>query len=618
VITDLDQLFLFLGAGASRPAHVPLAYEFVEAIREHLQELHTQDRDALRSAFEKACRAITKEIGNQHAIDVEYLYRAIDEALEFQFANARDQLSQKPLLKPSRALERLHYEIKKCIQKHCVITEGERTAYLRHIVDELKQCHELPIISLNYDNVIEKFCNTYQIKYLDPIVGMTSCDNHVLLLKLHGSVTWLIDESGRAVRADLEGIHYGRRRSGSATLDTPLIYPAPGKLPVQPPFVEQVARFQEILFRQTSPGQYRFSRCLAVGYSFRDRHVIDWFSAALRANQELKIVLVNTNVLSVCESLAQRDPRTDWASRILIAPNGSVEDALAGGLLQLVNAAKPIFELASFRRPAIFIKGVGGIAPTSDGKSAYLSVRNKPEPGRVDHVDLSTGSVRNISKNVVSNRALTADDVGRLFMVQLDDAARSTPGAGYGVVRAVELHTGELRDLAEALSWPTDIIWSRHLKALVATESTGLAIVNPDDGAIHHVAGPPLTLNLHAIDFLNDTTILGLELGVAQANSWGRITEFCLRTRRPRRIFDLGHARLFDICVLKAKKKILIAQLFPWPEGAILVFDYPPKQALKRVKGFHFPNRVVFHQNWSNILCSDQHGLHWIPLPEFD
>ena len=50
------------------------------------------------------------------------------------------------------------------------------------------------------------------------------------------------------------------------------------------------------------------------------------------------------------------------------------------------------------------------------------------------------------------------------------------------------------------------------------------------------------------------------ELGVAQANSWGRIVAFDLARRAPAAIFDVGEDRLFDLCVLD-DRRVLVAQL---------------------------------------------------------
>jgi hypothetical protein len=124
-------------------------------------------------------------------------------------------------------------------------------------------------------------------------------------------------------------------------------------------------------------------------------------------------------------------------------------------------------------------------------------------------------------------------------------------------------------------------------------------------------------MNLHAIDFATDALVLGLELGVAQSNSWGRIIEFDLQTFSPStHVYDLGLPRLFDLCVLP-NKKVLVSQHFPAPAGTILVYDYPPTTRQKKLSGFHFPNKLLFHPSWPFVICADRVGLHRVPLAEF-
>jgi hypothetical protein len=124
-------------------------------------------------------------------------------------------------------------------------------------------------------------------------------------------------------------------------------------------------------------------------------------------------------------------------------------------------------------------------------------------------------------------------------------------------------------------------------------------------------------MNLHALDFLSPTQVIGLELGVAQSNSWGRLVIFDLSgSAAGLTVHDLGLARLFDVCALPSGR-ILIAQHLPFPAGAVLVFDQPPTTELKRIAGFDFPHKIVHHPAWPFVLCSDRAGLHRIPLHEF-
>jgi hypothetical protein len=102
-------------------------------------------------------------------IDIEQLYRTIDDALDLHFRS--DPLLHAPIVVASRGLERLHYEIKRCILRHCLIEEASRASYLAPLATELRgAAAPLPIVSLNYDTLVELFCQLHGVKCFDPVV----------------------------------------------------------------------------------------------------------------------------------------------------------------------------------------------------------------------------------------------------------------------------------------------------------------------------------------------------------------------------------------------------------------------------------------------------------------
>lgn len=218
---DFTRFFYFLGAGASFPAKVPLARGFVSKIWERVEELAPHDDGLLRKAFKDVCRFVWNK--THQKIDIEGIYRCIDEAMEAKFAGARDKFAQPPSVAASRSIERLQYEIKKVIQRECSLSEKERVTYLRRIPGWIARCGYLPIVSMNYDNVVELFCQENGIDLVDPVLDGPRVPGQggILLLKLHGSITWILDEaSGLICRADLKGVHAGQRKSGGFVLNT--------------------------------------------------------------------------------------------------------------------------------------------------------------------------------------------------------------------------------------------------------------------------------------------------------------------------------------------------------------------------------------------------------------
>jgi hypothetical protein len=279
----------------------------------------------------------------------------------------------------------------------------------------------------------------------------------------------------------------------------------------------------------------------------------------------------------------------------------------------------------------------------------YLSTPGPP--GHIQRFDLKSQKLRNVVYGIDSNRALAVDDSDRLYVVQNrllqrhEEVLRRVDTRGSGIVSYVDQDAGALQRINKIYSidrtikkiienrdkevffpglinWPTDLVWSAYLKCLIATESRGIVRINPSTRAMSRAPGDPLSLNIHAIDFLNEKKLLALELGMSQAYSWGRVIEFNLQKfRQTGNRFELGLPRLFDLCVVKGK--ILITQSLPAPSGNILIFDYPLPRSLKKQKprqlsGFDFPCRIVWHHNWNYVLCSDRLGLHSIPLTELE
>lgn len=76
------------------------------------------------------------------------------------------------------------------IQHECFVREAKRVDYLLPLLQKLDAHAPYPVVSLNYDNVIELGCTRSGIRVAEEVLGerIRSCD--VELVKLHGSVTW--------------------------------------------------------------------------------------------------------------------------------------------------------------------------------------------------------------------------------------------------------------------------------------------------------------------------------------------------------------------------------------------------------------------------------------------
>lgn len=182
---DLEKSFLLLGAGASRDAGVPLANDFVDIIERHLQTLPSPSDDVAVEAFRQARRHVEQWSGATPGL--EPIFECIDDALDGRF---------EPHLPPggvpaSRALERIHYEIKRVIQRECVVRDAGRVDAYVPLLSRLRAFAPYPIVSLNYDNVIEFGCARAGLRLAERVLDERTDKCDIELVKLHGSVTWM-------------------------------------------------------------------------------------------------------------------------------------------------------------------------------------------------------------------------------------------------------------------------------------------------------------------------------------------------------------------------------------------------------------------------------------------
>jgi hypothetical protein len=140
----------------------------------------------------------------------------------------------------------------------------------------MKAFRSLHVFSTNYDICIERFCvlnnKTYFDGFFDGKWGPVrfadrALNKDLLLYKLHGSVTWSRDETGRYSRNEKAIIDTGHPQINLVIL--PLIsYPGRKLEYFEPPFDLIV----ELKNRLNNPNlKYIF----VIGYSFRDEYESD-------------------------------------------------------------------------------------------------------------------------------------------------------------------------------------------------------------------------------------------------------------------------------------------------------------------------------------------------------
>lgn len=149
------------------------------------------------------------------------------------------------------------------------LPQESNTGYLRPIVGSGS-----PIVTLNYDNVIELAAQGAGVPLQVYLPGVDEVPRQgALLLKLHGSADWVRARLKGAI--PLQGVERtGVGGNGFGAGQPALIFGAGNKLIPDGPFQELLWTFRDVLERQAS--------IVVVGYSWRDPHINEaiarWFN----------------------------------------------------------------------------------------------------------------------------------------------------------------------------------------------------------------------------------------------------------------------------------------------------------------------------------------------------
>lgn len=640
---NLRDSFFLLGAGASRDAGVPTAVEFVGRIRNHLTGLPSPTREAVLEEFDRVVEILAKSLGTRPGL--EPFFEAIDDCLDAHYLNVRCSNG----LLATRALERIHYETKRVIQEQCDVREQGRVRYLDALLPRLKALAPFPIVSLNYDNVIEAACNRNGLSFGETVLGERTSDRDIDLIKVHGSVTWLPQKNGSGLeRSNQYGSaimrQFGELRS--AVLETPLIYPSRRKMPMHEPFMQNALRLQSLLRERKI--------CLAIGYSFPDLHVRSWLARTIEENPHFLLYIVGPieNNPAIA-NLSTNMPTIPWTQRLRVvnmrfadAIHAGFEDCLAKAERFGPDSLRTSCDTArEFKRRSIYHGRASGVGASPDGRTLYVS---DPVEKRLLKIDLDTGSVSVVATRLKDPRGIAVAADGRVFVVQ-NRLLRTTflPTTGLGSVleispsrRRRSLTRFRLRDLLPltkllkrgtrwselrgslrwTLSWPTDVAWRAQDDAVFVTEARALVRVGHNSEP-KRVCEPELAFNLHGLDVAPDGSLVGVEQGIGQVFSWGRVERFEFTevgVRASRSNAAEGLARLMALCFVPSRRQIVVSQTLSWPIGALLTFDYPSMDNVRILRGLDFPQKVEYIPHRELLAVSTLDGIELISTAELD
>jgi hypothetical protein len=328
-----SKLFLFAGAGASKPFDKWLMNEFIDHLIGEIHS-HTVPSTGLHGLLDtiidyrgRDLENILKEINDvteksDYLADtgrINYIHNILEGDPERK-KQAILSLGALPAITSSsfsrnyseltKMCNRLRNLIEKMIYDHYGVLNREKIVEvydplvntLMEIVGEHKF---LPIFTTNYDSCFEEYVKEADFELVDgfsPTRGgreiiwkADTFDNlrpnmakrYLILFKLHGSVTWYDD--GGVIKYLGASIH----RPSNERIKNVLIYPAKNKIALDDPFFTAYDYFQRCLDHSVSG--------VFIGYSFRDYDTVTKIKSALKFNDKLRLLILSPNADEIVE-----------------------------------------------------------------------------------------------------------------------------------------------------------------------------------------------------------------------------------------------------------------------------------------------------------------------------
>jgi hypothetical protein len=289
---------VLLGAGASKHAGVPLAFEMTEALLRGLPQ-HSALLAFVVGAlqFQKGIGGVAP-LGEEHRVDIESLANALTlladrhelESAPFisswhprltELVAPLERRLPEPLRAPGRTgLAAVRYVLALDVQEHSEVYTAGAGDYLLPLLEPLASQRRLVVATLNYDPVFEVAtggagieCDTGLETWLAHGLTCPPDEPRLFLLKLHGCVSWWFDENDRVVTP-----------RPVPDRGPALLFGGRNKLTPRGPFLDLLSAFRQ--------GLSRSRRLTAVGYSFRDPHINAYVIRWLEGDPERQLRIV--------------------------------------------------------------------------------------------------------------------------------------------------------------------------------------------------------------------------------------------------------------------------------------------------------------------------------------
>ncbi len=300
---------LLLGAGASKDAGLPDAFELTQRVMDWAVEAGDELTARVLSFIAggllfHAARKGSNPFGAK--MDSESVYRALDLLANRKEAELAAFVAgwQTGIAELERrwdnsivlAKERFVIGI-----AHVLWDVPQGPEYLSPILGVLANQPQVTIASLNYDRVVEQLCERSETSYgvgipksggYNPRKGLAVefGDERVRLLKLHGSLSWTFHTNPKAapgLAPERFALSWGSARpsySNTYGMTPAVLFGGTNKLTADGPFLDLFAEFRASLKAAT--------RLVVVGYSFRDSHVNRAITSYVNEGAETKRLVI--------------------------------------------------------------------------------------------------------------------------------------------------------------------------------------------------------------------------------------------------------------------------------------------------------------------------------------
>lgn len=218
-------------------------------------------------------------------------------------------------------LREFKMSIQEYIRRKC--EKIKNVDYLWGLEGFLSDDEPLNIFTLNYDGVLEIYCQKNNISYTDgfnPFWNEKEFENNhkIHLYKIHGSLYWFKAGDGIFIKVPIKGLQIsGMRYLTDESVSEMMIYPELEKNKQQTVYSLLTQKFREEL------GKSDF--CVVIGYSFRDTDVREIIKEALSSNPNLWLIIVSPSANKIKKDFFSKNP--SLATKVCVM-NIGIEEAL--------------------------------------------------------------------------------------------------------------------------------------------------------------------------------------------------------------------------------------------------------------------------------------------------